>query len=78
MNKFLTPTFIMTNFELAFDEMPLAIDCEVSMNNTENNTEKTLFLLSKSKDEELSNSEIEELLTDLFFVFKGHNRLQFS
>ena len=63
----------MTNFELAFDEMPLVMEREVNMNNTE----KTLFLLSKSKNEELSNSEIEELLTDLFFVFKG-NRLQLA
>ena len=59
--------------QLSFEEMPLLMDREISMNNTE----KTLFLLSKSKDEELSNTEIEELLTDLFFVFKG-NRLHLS
>jgi hypothetical protein len=53
------------------EEIPVMFNYQQSMDNTE----KTLFLLSKSKEEELSNAEVEELLTDLFFAFK---RIQMS
>jgi hypothetical protein len=56
----------MKNVEVSFEEMPVLMDQQEAIENTE----KTLFLLSKSKNEELSNAEVEELLTDLFFAFK--------
>lgn len=61
----------MENFVNAlFEDVPVMAEQHKLLQSTEN----TLFLLSKSKDEEISSSEIEELLTDLFF-FKRRNHI---
>lgn len=62
----------MENFvNTLFEEVPVVLEHQKLLQSTEN----TLFLLSKSKDEEISNSEIEDLLTDLFFSFKRRKHI---